>query len=70
MQDIGYYPSYKNLKAENRYVYLNWLRDVTAPIPIGYVFIFYYGLERHLLFGKFEQAFDMIVKLRVSCGTS
>ena len=65
VQDIGYYPSYKNLKAENRYVYLNWLRDVTAPIPIGYVFIFYYGLERHLLFGKFEQAFDMIVKLRL-----
>lgn len=65
VQDIGYYPSYRNLKAENRYVYLNWLRDVTAPIPIGYVFIFYYGLERHLLFGKFEQAFDMIVKLRL-----
>lgn len=65
VQDIGYYPSYKNLKAENRYVYLNWLKDVTAPIPIGYVFIFYYGLERHLLFGKFEQAFDMIVKLRL-----
>ena len=63
-QDIGYYPSYCNLSPENRFVYLNWLKNVKEPIPIGYVFIFYYGLERHLLYGKFEEAFNMIVKLR------
>lgn len=64
IEDIGYYPSYKNLTPEKRFVYLKWLCDVTKPIPIGYVFIFYYGLERHLIYGKFEEAFDMIVKLR------
>ena len=55
IQDIGYYPSYRNLKPENRFIYLNWLCDITAPIPIGYVFIFYYGLERHLLFGNLNR---------------
>ena len=63
-EDIGYYPSYRNLSPKQRYKYLNWLKDISRPIPIGYVFIFYYGLERHLLYGKVELAFDMIVKLR------
>ena len=62
--DIGYYPSYANLSPGQRFVYLNWLTDITQPIPIGYVFIFYYGLERHLISGNFEAAFNMIVKLR------
>lgn len=63
-EDIGYFPSYKNLSPKHRYVYLKWLEDITKPIPVGYVFIFYYGLERHLLFGKFEQSFEMVIKLR------
>lgn len=33
-------------------------------INIGYVFIFYYGLERHLFFGDAEAAFNMILRLR------
>ncbi|MDE7185612.1 MAG: TerB N-terminal domain-containing protein [Lachnospiraceae bacterium] len=65
VQDIDYYPNYRELTAENRHVYLSWLSNVSAPIPMGYIFIFYYGLERHLIFGKFEQAFNMIVKLRM-----
>jgi hypothetical protein len=31
---------------------------------VGYVFILYYGLERHLLHGNFEDAFRLILKLR------
>jgi hypothetical protein len=31
---------------------------------MGYVFVYYYGLERQLLFGKFEEAFNEIIKLR------
>lgn len=66
-QEVGrlpYYPSYGTITPEQRWVYLNWLRNVDQPIDIGYVFIFYYGLERHLFFGDFEAAFNMILRLR------
>lgn len=61
---LDYYPSYGVLTPEQRTVYLNWLTDITAPIDIGYVFIFYYGLERHLFFGKKEKALAAILILR------
>ena len=64
IEPLGYYPSYANLKPEQRWVYLNWLQDVTEEVDIGYVFTYYYGLERQLLTGKFDRAFDEIVKLR------
>lgn len=60
----GYYPSYASLRPEQRWVYLNWLQDVTEEVDIGYVFIYYYGLERQLLTGKFDSAYDEILKLR------
>ncbi|MCI0564532.1 MAG: TerB N-terminal domain-containing protein, partial [Nitrososphaera sp.] len=52
-----YYPSYMELSPEQRWVYLSWLKDVRQPIYIGYVFIYYYGLERHLLLGDYDSAF-------------
>lgn len=61
---IGYYPSYAKLTPEQRYCYLEWLQDITQPIDIGYVFIFYYGLERHLFYGKFIESYEMIKRLR------
>ncbi len=64
IEPLGYYPSYAALSPEQRWVYLNWLQDVTEEVDIGYVFIYYYGLERHLLTGKFGRAFDEILKLR------
>lgn len=60
----GYYPSYATLRPEQRWVYLNWLQNVTEEVHIGYVFIYYYGLERQLLTGKFDRAYDEILKLR------
>lgn len=63
-EKIGYYPSYEKLSPEERRTYLEWLRDVTQSVDIGYVFIFYYGLERHLVFGKYREAVDMILLLR------
>jgi len=64
MEPLGYYPSYAALSPEQRWVYLDWLQDVTKEVDVGYVFIYYYGLERHLLTGKFDRAFDEILKLR------
>jgi len=46
----SYYTSYEKLTPEQRWVYLDWLGNVDKEIDIGYVFIFYYGLERHLFF--------------------
>lgn len=59
-----YFPSYAGLTPEQKWIYLNWLADVTQAIDIGYVFIYYYGLERHLLIGEFDSAFDEIILLR------
>jgi hypothetical protein len=60
----GYYPSYAALKPEQRWIYLNWLRDITEEINIGYVFIYYYGLERQLLTGNLDRAYAQILELR------
>lgn len=62
--DIGYYPSYGRLTPKQRTVYLRWLSDISQSVPVGYVFIFYYGLERFLFTEKYEAALDMINRLR------
>jgi len=61
---LQYYPHYIELTPGQRFTYLTWLRNVEEPIDMGYVFLYYYGLERHLLAGNFEKAFDEIIKLR------
>ena len=64
VEPLTYYPSYSSISPQQRWIYLNWLRSIESTIDIGYVFIFYYGLERHLFFGNYEAAFDMILRLR------
>ena len=59
-----YYPRYDQLTSEQRWVYLNWLTNIDAPIDLGYVFLYYYGLERHLFLGRYEDAFNVILRLR------
>lgn len=61
---LPYYPHYIELTSGQRFQYLTWLRNVEQPIDMGYVFLYYYGLERQLLIGNFDKAFDEIVKLR------
>ena len=61
---LDYYPSYEALTPQQRTAYLNWLVDITMPIDIGYVFIFYYGVERHLFFGNANAALATIFVLR------
>ncbi len=58
-----YYPKYSKLSPKNRYQYLMWLCDVTRDTNLSYVFLYYYGLERHLLAGNFELAFKEIIRL-------
>jgi uncharacterized tellurite resistance protein B-like protein len=48
---MGYWPSYSNIEPGCRAAYLQWLADGRhAPNAcIGYVFLYFYGLERRLL---------------------
>ena len=59
-----YFPTFIRLSAEQRWIYLDWLKDISEKINIGYVFLYYYGLERNLLMGDFETAFQEILFLR------
>lgn len=61
---LGYFPSYAGMSPDQRGVYLSWLQDVARPIEIGYVFTYYYGLERHLIEGETELAVDEVLLLR------
>jgi hypothetical protein len=61
---LNYNPNYSKLNPGQRFRYLSWLSNPLDEIEIGYVFLFYYGLERHLIYGKFDEAFEMILKLR------
>lgn len=49
--DMGYWPSYSDISPAARRAYLNWLatgRD-DPRADIGYVFLFFYGLERRAI---------------------
>lgn len=61
-----YYPNYRDLSSKQRGVYFDFLRDIyNSNFHIGYVFLFYYGLERYLFKGeKIDDAFNTIIKLR------
>lgn len=63
---LDYFPSYEGMTPDERATYLSWLSNIEQPIDIGYVFVFYYGLERFLYFdeSKYESAFNTILKLR------
>jgi len=49
--EMGYWPSYAEMAPGQRQCYLRWLAGgrCDPEISIGYVFVFYYGLERRLL---------------------
>lgn len=61
---LSHFPSYSEMTPSQRGVYLRWLYDVAQEIDIGYVFVYFYGLERHLLYGNFNEAFNEILLLR------
>lgn len=72
---LGYWPSYSSLSPDARGAYLSWLasdrRD--ASCPVGYVFIYLYGLERKALVdsrdgntpdAEFRTLFNEVCRLR------
>ncbi len=48
---MGYWPGYSEISPENRAAYLEWLSSERndPETYIGYVFLYFYGLERRLL---------------------
>lgn len=52
--DLAYWPAYAELEPPERRRYLSWLaggrRD--PHVSLGYVFLFFYGLERRILFDR------------------
>lgn len=50
-QYMGYWPSYSEIPYNSRAAYLDWLAaGRPAGAYIGYVFLFFYGIERRVLF--------------------
>lgn len=50
-RQMGYWPSYADASPNERRAYLNWLSDGRShpDCDIGYVFLFFYGLERRVI---------------------
>lgn len=60
-----FFPTYSGLTPEQKGVYIKLLQNpYDNSVDIGFVFILYYGLERHLLVGDYERAYKVILKLR------
>lgn len=49
--DLGYWPSYTDLTLNQRLTYLHWLASGKSDTsyPMGYPFLYFYGLERRLI---------------------
>jgi len=62
-EEAMYFPAYSTLSPKCRYQYLRWLQDVTKETNLSYVFLYYYGLERHLVAGDYDSAVDEILRL-------
>jgi len=57
LEDFGYYPGYDRISEGQRRCYLEWLsagRKDADPVQrsLGYVFMFFYGLERRILLDR------------------
>jgi len=59
-ESLGYWPKYFSISAHCRGAYLNWLasnRD-NPETPPGYVFIYFYGLERRIVVDALQNGID------------
>ena len=55
-RQMGYWPSYSDVPSTARRAYLNWLAAGRSDpeVDIGYVFLFFYGLERRAILDAAE----------------
>lgn len=55
-RQMGYWPSYAEASPTERRAYLNWLSEGRShpDCDIGYVFLFFYGLERRVIFDTLD----------------
>lgn len=61
---LGYWPSYSGLTPVARHTYLQWLAlGRPAGYGIGYVFLFFYGMERRLLREEAGDADEVIAEV-------
>ncbi|TAJ53887.1 MAG: hypothetical protein EPO54_01920 [Brevundimonas sp.] len=62
---LPYWPSYRDITPNARRSYLDWLAGGRVdPVGIGYIFLFFYGLERRLFVDKaFEEAESIIAEV-------
>ncbi len=53
-EDLGFWPSYEAITPAQRVAYLRWLSSGrrTPDVSIGYVFLFFYGLERRVVLDR------------------
>jgi uncharacterized membrane protein YebE (DUF533 family) len=60
---LGYWPCYADLDPRARRSYLLWLASgrCDPTTPIGYVFIYFYGLERRLVYDRAHGEADVIL---------
>ena len=59
-EEMGYWPTYLDISASSRAAYLEWLAGDRndADENIGYVFLYFYGLERRLLVDRANGTVD------------
>ena len=62
-EHLDYWPSYERLAQSSRKAYLDWLAtDRSNPdTPLGYVFLYFYGLERRLMLDEERDERDAII---------
>lgn len=60
---LQYWPAYRDITPLQRLTYLHWLSGGRADpsIDIGYVFIYFYGLERRLFFDQPGSEADLLI---------
>ncbi|ORU93825.1 MAG: ATPase [Cycloclasticus sp. symbiont of Poecilosclerida sp. N] len=80
-ESLGYWPKFITLTPKGRGAFLSWLSSNRSDpeTPLGYVFIFFYGLERRIVVDSIHQAvddaefkslFDEILRLKGIYGSS